>query len=272
MNHGTRQCGARSVRAEATRFSALQPDTVRHGAAQRHVTAAVQRVRSAVRCNATQRYMAVRCGAVICAAVQCTNHLSSRKTSTHIDRIRLLWMGISMSIDRSGSLHTDDHATHPNCRWERSSHRSDNFNRKLTVATLPRRHLSVAKFDLADTRVGTSHTAQLTQDSHHVHLMLRTKGYAACRYHHSYMHGRWVFCTSALILGPNGHKPNKCRLEMCVHHPSIPRSLLCKLVILTPRNSVQLRLRCCLLEVGHRHVLDLAASHRVDHLYLSWHT
>ena len=31
------------------------------------------------------------------------------------------------------------------------------------------------------------------------------------------------------------------------------------------------RVRCCLLEVGHRHVLDLAASHRLGHLYLSWH-
>ena len=31
------------------------------------------------------------------------------------------------------------------------------------------------------------------------------------------------------------------------------------------------RLRCCLLEVGLRRGLDLAASHRLDHLYLSWH-
>ena len=30
-------------------------------------------------------------------------------------------------------------------------------------------------------------------------------------------------------------------------------------------------LSCGLLEVGLRHVLDLAASHRLGHLYLSWH-
>ena len=64
MNHGTQLCGAMSLRAEAMRCSALQPDTVRHGAAQRHVIAAVQSSEW-VRCNATQRYMAVRCGAVV---------------------------------------------------------------------------------------------------------------------------------------------------------------------------------------------------------------
>ena len=31
------------------------------------------------------------------------------------------------------------------------------------------------------------------------------------------------------------------------------------------------RLRCCLLEVWHRYVLDLAASHHRDHLCFSWH-
>ena len=31
------------------------------------------------------------------------------------------------------------------------------------------------------------------------------------------------------------------------------------------------RLRCCLLQVGRRHVLDLAASHRQGHLCLSLH-
>ena len=31
------------------------------------------------------------------------------------------------------------------------------------------------------------------------------------------------------------------------------------------------RQRYCLLEVGCRHVLDLAVSHRLDHLYLPWH-
>ena len=31
------------------------------------------------------------------------------------------------------------------------------------------------------------------------------------------------------------------------------------------------RLRCCLLEVGHRHVLDFAASHHLGHLYLLRH-
>ena len=37
---------------------------------------------------------------------------------------------------------------------------------------------------------------------------------------------------------------------------------------LTWRLPCCLRLRCCLLEVGRRHVLDLAASHRLDHLCL----
>ena len=31
------------------------------------------------------------------------------------------------------------------------------------------------------------------------------------------------------------------------------------------------RLSCCLLQVGHRYVLDLAASHRLGHLCFSWH-
>ena len=31
------------------------------------------------------------------------------------------------------------------------------------------------------------------------------------------------------------------------------------------------RLSCCLLEVGHRNVLDLAASDRLGHLCFSWH-